>query len=140
MNFCSGAARKVREYRDETIVQNGLDELNGTVRYGVAYWMEGDEAVREKIAAVAEAAGATRQIKLSHGNIDAGVLDDGKRAFVGFANYNPRPVKGLVAGFALSKRYDSVKTLDGAPVKFEWDGTTARCVFDLNDAQALLFE
>lgn len=140
MNFCSGAARKVRDYRDETIVQNGLDELNGTVRYGVAYWMEGDEAVREKIAAVAEAGGATRQIKLSHGNIDAGVLDDGKRAFVGFANYNPRPVKGLVAEFALSKRYDSVKTMDGAPVKVEWDGTTARCAFDLGDAQALLFE
>lgn len=140
MNFCSGAARKVREYRDETIVQNGLDEFNGTVRYGVAYWLEGDEAVREKIAAIAEAGGATRQIKLSHGNIDAGVLDDGKRAFVGFANYNPRPVKGLVAEFALSKRYDSVKTMDGAPVKVEWDGTTARYAFDLGDAQALLFE
>ena len=140
MNFCSGAARKVREYRDETIVQNGLDELNGTVRYGVAYWLEGDEAVREKIAAVAEAAGAKRQIRLSHGNIDAGVLDNGRRAFVGFANYNPRPVKGLVAEFALSRRYDSVKALGGAPVKVEWDGPTARCTFDLDDAQALLFE
>lgn len=140
MNFCSDAARKVREYRDETIVQNGLDELNGTVRYGVAYWMEGDEAVREKIAAVAEAGGATRQIKLSHGNIDAGVLDDGEKAFVSFANYNPKPVKKLVAEFALSKRYESVKTMDGAPVKVEWDGTTARCTFDLGDAQALLFE
>ena len=38
------------------------------------------------------------------------------------------------------KRYDSVKTLDGAPVKVEWDGTTAHCAFDLGDAQALLFE
>ena len=128
------------EYRDETIVQNGLDELNGTVRYGVPYWMEGDEAVRGKIAALAEAAGATRQIKLSHGNIDAGVLDNGGRAFIGFANYNPSPVKGLVAEFALSRRYDSVKALDGAPVKVEWNGATARCVFDLTDAQALLFE
>ena len=140
MNFCSGAARQVRDYRDETIVQNGLDELNGTVRYGVAYWMEGDEAVREKIAAVAEAGGATRQIKLSHGNIDAGVLDDGTRAFVGFANYNVSEVKGLVATFKLKKRYENVKTLDGASVKVEWDGTTARCAFDLGDAQALLFE
>ena len=140
MNFCSGAARKKGEYRDETIVQSGLDELNGTVRYGVPYWLEGDNAVREKIAAVVEAAGATRQIKLSHGNIDAGVLDDGKRAFVGFANYNPGPAKGLVAEFALSRRYDSVKTLDGSPVKVEWDGTTARCTVDLADAQALLFK
>ena len=140
MNFCSGAARRKGEYRDETIVQNGLDELNGTVRYGVPYWLEGDEGVREKIAALAEAAGATRQIMLSHGNIDAGVLDNGRRAFVGFANYNPRPVKGLVAEFALSKRYDSVKALGGAPVKVEWDGPTARCTFDLDDAQALLFE
>lgn len=138
--FCAGSARKKGEFRDETIVQSGLDELNGTVRYGVAYWMEGDEAVREKIAAVAEAGGATRQIKLSHGNIDAGVLDDGTRAFVGFANYNVSEVKGLVATFKLKKRYENVKTLDGASVKVEWDGTTARCAFDLGDAQALLFE
>jgi hypothetical protein len=38
------------------------------------------------------------------------------------------------------KRYASVKTIDGAPVKIDWDGTTARCTFDLGDSQALLFE
>ena len=103
------------------------------------FHMEGDEAVREKIAAVAEAAGSIRQIKLSHGNIDAGVLDDGTRAFVGFANYNVSEVKGFVATFKLKKRYENVKTLDGAPVKVEWDSTTARCEFDLGDSQALLF-
>ena len=140
MAFCAGAARKKGEFRDETIVQNGLDELNGTVRYGVAYWMEGDEAVRAKIAAIAEKAGARRQISLSHGNVDAGVLDDGKRAFVGLANYNPHPVNGLVAEFALKKRYEDVKTLDGEAVKVEWSGTTACCTFDLGDSQALLFE
>ena len=140
MSFCSGAARKRTLYRDETIVRSGLDELNGTVRYGVAYWMEGDEAVRAKIAAIAEKAGARRQISLSRGNIDAGVLDDGKRAFVGLANYNPHPVNGLVAEFALKKRYEDVKTLDGEAVKVEWSGTTACCTFDLSDSQALLFE
>ena len=84
--------------------------------------------------------GATRQIKLSHGNIDAGVLDDGKRAFVGFSNYNIGQVKEVVAEFTLMKRYASVKTLDDAPVKVEWNGTTARCTFDLGDSQALMLE
>lgn len=68
------------------------------------------------------------------------MLDDGEKAFVGFANYNPKPVKNLVAKFTLRKRYENVKTLDGAPVKVEWDGATARCEFDLGDSQALLFE
>ena len=141
MNFCSGSLRRREKYRDETPNGNPIHEIEaGVQRYGVAYWMEGDEAVREKIAAVAEAGGATRQIKLSHGNIDAGVLDDGPRAFVGFSNYNVGPVKNVVAEFKLKKRYASVKTLDGAPVKVEWDGTTARCAFDLGDSQALLFE
>ena len=97
-------------------------------------------AVKADCAAGAEAAGATRQIRLSYGNIDAGVLDDGLRAFVGFSNYNVGPIKDVVAEFKLQKRYDSVKTLDDAPVKVEWDGTTARCTFDLADSQALLFE
>lgn len=141
MNFCSGSLKRREKYRDETPNGNPNHEIqDGVQRYGVAFWMEGDDAVREKIAAVAEAAGATRQIKLSHSNIDAGVLDDGLRAFVGFSNYNVGQTKGLVAEFRLKKRYDSIKTLDGAPVKVEWDGTTARCAFDLGDSQALLFE
>ena len=141
MEFCSGALRRRELYRDETPNGNPNHEiLSGTQRYGVAWWMEGDEAVREKIAAVAAKTGATRQIALSHGNIEAGVLDDGKKAFVGFANYNVGTVKGLVAEFRLRKRYDSVETLDGAPVKVEWDGVTARCEFDLGDSQALLFK
>ncbi len=139
-NFCAGSARSRQAYRDETPLKKGVEELNSVTRYGVAYWMDGDESVREKIAAVAEAGGATRQIKLSHGNIDAGVLDDGTRAFVGFANYNVGEVKGLVATFKLKKRYENVKTLDGVPVKVEWDDTTARCTFDLGDSQAVLFK
>ena len=140
MNFCSGSLKRREKYRDETPNGNPNHEIiDGAQRYGVAFWMEGDEAVREKIAAVAAEAGATRQIALSHGNVDAGVLDDGRRAFVGFSNYNVGPTKGLVAEFRLRKRYDSVETVDGAPVKVEWDGTTARCEFDLGDAQALLF-
>ena len=140
MNFCAGSARARERFRDETTDNVAKEYLNNKTLYGVAYWMEGDEAVREKIAAVAEAAGATRQIKLSQGNIDAGVLDDGLRAFVGFANYNVGPTKDLVAEFTLKKRYDCVKTLDGAPVKVEWNSTTAHCTFDLADAQALLFK
>ena len=141
MEFCSGALRRRELYRDETPNGNPNHEiLSGTQRYGVTWWMEGDEAVREKIAAVAAEAGATRQIALSHGNIDAGVLDDGLRAFVGFSNYNVGGVKGVVATFTLKKRYENVETLDGAPVKVEWDGTTARCTFDLGDSQALLFK
>ena len=97
-------------------------------------------AFSEKIAAIAEKAGARRQISLSHGNVDAGVLDDGKRAFVGLANYNPHPIRGLVAEFALKRRYETVSTLDGAAVAVEWSGTTACCTFDLGDSQALLFE
>lgn len=84
--------------------------------------------------------GARRQISLSHGNIDAGVLDDGSRAFVGFANYNLHGINGVVATFKMKRRYRSVKTLDGAPVRVEWDGCTARCTFDLGEAQALLFK
>ena len=95
--------------------------------------------VKRIFVEVGAEAGSIRQIKLSHGNIDAGVLDDGTRAFVGFANYNVSEVKGLVATFKLKKRYENVKTLDGVPVKVEWDGTTARCEFDLGDSQALLF-
>ena len=141
MNFCSGALRRRELYRDETPNSNPNHEiLSATKRYGVGWWMEDDEVVREKIAAVAEAAGAKRQIGLSHGNIDAGVLDDGKRAFVGFSNYNLGPVKEVVAEFTLKKHYDSVKTLDGVPVKVDWNGTIARCTFDLADSQALLFE
>ena len=141
MNFCSGAQRSRELYRDETPNSNPNHEiLSATQRYGVGWWLEGDEAVREKIAAVAEVAGAMWQIKLSHGNIEAGVLDDGKRAFVGFSNYNLGQVKDVVAEFTLTKRYASVKTLDGAPVKVEWNGTTVRCAFDLGDSQALLFE
>lgn len=102
--------------------------------------MEGDEAVREKMVAVIEATGVTRQVALSHGNIESGVLDNGTRAFVGFSNYNVKPVKGLAATFTLKKRYDNVKTVDGGPVKVEWSGTTAHCTFDLGDSQALLFE
>ena len=49
-------------------------------------------------------------------------------------------MKGLVATFKLKKRYENVKTLDGVPVKVEWDGTTARCAFDLGDSQAVLFK
>lgn len=139
MNFCAGSARARERFRDETTDNVEKKEINAKTLYGVAYWMEGDESIREKIAAVAEAAGSIRQIKLSHGNIDAGVLDDGTRAFVGFANYNVSEVKGLVATFKLKKRYENVKTLDGAPVKVEWDSTTARCEFDLGDSQALLF-
>lgn len=141
MNFCSGAQRSRELYRDETPNSNPIHEiLSATQRYGVGWWLEGDETVREKIAAVVGAAGAAQQIKLSHGNIDAGVLDDGKRAFVGFSNYNLGQVKDVVAEFTLKKRYASVKTLDGAPVKVEWNGTTVRCTFDLGDSQALLFE
>ncbi|MBQ6245943.1 MAG: hypothetical protein IJK04_03690, partial [Kiritimatiellae bacterium] len=125
MEFCSGALRRRELYRDETPNSNPNHEiLSATQRYGVAWWMEGDEAVRETIAAVVAEAGASRQVALSRGNIDVGVLDDGQRAFVGFANYNVGPVEGLVAEFKLKRRYEGVKTLDGAPVKVEWYGTT----------------
>lgn len=141
MEFCSGALRRRELYRDETPNGNPNHEiLSGTQRYGVTWWMEGDEAVREKISAVIEATGAMRQVALSHGNIESGVLDNGTRAFVGFSNYNVGGVKGVVATFTLKKRYENVKTLDGAPVKVEWNDTTARCTFDLGDSQALLFE
>lgn len=139
MSFCSGTARRKAKYRDETIVQNGLDELNGTVRYGVPYWMDGDEAVRKEIAAVPELAGVRRGIELSSGNVDAGVLDDGERAFVGFANYGSKPIDGLVVSIPLKRRYGQVVTLEDSAVDVKWDGTTAKCAIRLVDAQALLF-
>ena len=49
-------------------------------------------------------------------------------------------VTGLVATFKRSKRHGKVETLGGMPGKVEWEGTTARCTFDLGDAQALLFK
>ena len=140
MNFCAGALRRRELFRDLTPNGNAAHEIvSGVIRYGVPWWMEGDEAVRARIAAVAEAAGATRQISLSHGNIDAGVLDEGCRAFVGFSNYNPNPVKGVTAEIPMKKRYAAVQTLDGKPVTVEWRGRTAVCTFDLHDAQAILF-
>ena len=99
MNFCAGALRQRELFRDLTPNGNTAHEiLSGVVRYGVPWWMEGNEAVREKVASIAEATGAKRQILLSHGNIDAGVLDEGGRAFVGFSNYNPNMVKNVTAG------------------------------------------
>lgn len=141
MNFCSGALRQRELFRDETPNSNpGHEILEGAQRYGIPWWMIGDEAVRAKIDAVAVKAGAKRQISLSHGNIDAGVLDEGSRAFVGFANYNLHDINGVVASFKMKRRYESVATIDGAPVTVKWNGRTAVCTFDLGDAQALLFK
>ena len=140
MNFCAGSACKKIKFRDETIVQSGLDELNGTVRYGIPYWMNGDETVRAKIDDVVKSAGIRRQAELSSGNVDVGVLDDGRRAFVGIANYGISPVEHLEITIPLKKCYRSVETLNGENVKITWNGTTAKCVLRLVDAQALLFK
>ncbi len=140
MNFCAGSACKKIKFRDETIVQSGLDELNGTVRYGIPYWMNGDETVRSKIDDVVKSAGIRRQAELSSGNVDVGVLDDGRRAFVGIANYGISPVEHLEITIPLKKCYRSVETLNGENVKITWNGTTAKCMLRLVDAQALLFK
>ena len=141
MNFCSKALRTRMLFRDESPNGNPAHEiLNATQRYGVPYWMFGDRAVREKIAAVAASAGASRQVCVSAENVESGILDDGSRAFAGFANYNPAEVRNFVAEFPLKRRYGHVRALDGSRVKVEWSGTTARCTFDLCDSQALLLK
>jgi hypothetical protein len=67
------------------------------------------------------------------------VLDDGERAFVGFANYGSKPIDGLVVSIPLKRRYGQVVTLEDSAVDVKWDGTTAKCAIRLVDAQALLF-
>ncbi len=141
MNFCSGALRQRELFRDETPRFNpGHEILEGVQRYGVPWWMEGDEAIRAKIDSIVRKTGVKRQVSLSHGNIDVGVLDDGSRAFVGFANYNLHGIKEVIASFKMKRHYKNVKTLDGSPIKVVWNGDTVICTFNLDDAQALLFK